>query len=476
MKQGFILALLFLNLIPSIYAQGDLIVLTSDNPADQAVATVLANRLGATLLVTPWGSLSDETLSRPELLTGVGKIVYVVGGDVAIPNAKDVLEGRDLNVIAIGGANRQETSLNVAERFGTSRAVVLDGYHTTAFEDGITLSNAEGIPIIFFNRGDPDFGADLRNKGIDRITLFTNPALDTVVKDSLEQAGVQTTEISKDEKNSAQRMIDQAEERINETAPFVRSIRDGPSLTAARFLVDAKVSLSKSKDSMKRSNYRDAFTHAVNAEEKAIYAYSIYDGRFPGSIAENLGDANRDISSDGLTRVKEDLQNLGSSYGVGLPVPPITDLESYMVDIPGYKKTDVREGTFFDMGAKYSKINEQGELIVGQFVRVEIFERTTESDAIKWMEQTEFRTGTESKDWILKTFEGFPANFKFVRYTGTDKNNQEVFLKVAIGNLGVFTKYTEGVDRYTPLTPQEDVQAMVEEVTREMIKEIELSR
>jgi hypothetical protein len=476
MKQGFILALLLLTLIPSIYGQGDLVVLTSDNPADHAVATVLANRIGASLLVTPWGSLSDETMSRPELIAGIGKIVYVVGGDVAIPNAKKVLEGRDLNVITLGGANRWETSLNVAERFGTSRAVILDGYHTTAFEDGITLSNAEGVPIIFFIRGEPAFGPDIRSIGIDSVTLFTNPSIDVEVKGSLDKAGVQTTEISKDERNSAQMLIDQAEERINESAPLVRSILDGPSLTAARFLVDAKISLSKSKDAMKRSNYREAFIHAVDAEEKAIYALSVYGGRFPGSIAERLGDANSDISIDGLKRVKENLQSLGSPYGVGIPVPPIAELESYMVDLPGYKKTDVREGTFFDMGAKYSKIDEQGELIVGQFVKVEIYERTTEADAINWMEQTEYRAGTESKDWVLITFEGFPANFKFIRYTGTDKNNQEVFLKVAIGNLGVFTKFTEGVDRYTPLTPQEEAQAMVEEVTREIVRTIELSR
>jgi hypothetical protein len=180
MKQGFILALLLLTLIPSIYAQGDLVVLTSDNPADHAVATVLANRIGASLLVTPWGSLSDETMSRPELIAGIGKIVYVVGGDVAIPNAKKVLEGRDLNVITLGGANRWETS----------RAVILDGYHTTAFEDGITLSNAEGIPIIFFIRGEPAFGADIRSIGIDSVTLFTNPAIDVEVKGSLDKAGV----------------------------------------------------------------------------------------------------------------------------------------------------------------------------------------------------------------------------------------------------------------------------------------------
>jgi putative cell wall-binding protein len=471
MRWGLILTFLILSLIPAVSGQGSVAVVVSDNSADLTVARVWSQKLGATVVVTPWGSLSDDAIS--DVVFSQATIVYVVGGQVAVPDAETMLAGYDKTVFRVGGADRQETSMRVSERFGATRGIVLYGYDTPSMEVAETQGIAEGIPLIFMEPTDLGIGSNLKSAGIDRVTLLSSPVLGDNVRTTLEADGITVEQPPSDERSQAQKMIALAEERINETMSLIKSIRDGESLAAARLVVESKISLSKAEEAFKGSTFEEAFNKAVEAEESANYAIVIYDGRTPGHLFDLVSHAGADISRVGVRETKEDLKSTGAPYGVGIPVPPLVELEVYMVDIPGYKKTDVGESTFYNMGAKYSKLDEKGDIIQGQFVKVEIYERTTEADATKWMEQTEFRAGTESKDWVLKTFEGFPANFKFIRYTGTDKNNQEVFLKVAIGNLGVFTKFTEGVDRYTPLTSQEEAQAMVEEVTREIIKEIE---
>jgi putative cell wall-binding protein len=462
-----------LALAPTASAQGKVIVISSDNPADQAVASVWAHKIDSGVVKVPWGSLPAEGIS--DVVLSGASIVYVIGGELAVPNVEAALKTYDKTVIRIGGSNRMETSEGVAKRFESSRAVVLDGWDLTWMEDALTLARAEKIPLVFFHGNDSSPGAALKNAGISDITLFSNPAVDETFRDSLKELGIKVSEKSREKKIATQKMIDFAKASINETTPLVRTINDGPSLAAARLIVEAKISLAKAREGLKSRAYEEAFEQAVISEELGGYAVSIYKGIIKGRILEAVSQANSDISAQGIQIAKESLKNVGAPYGIGIPVPPIKDLKSYLVDIQGYSKTSVGGGVFYDMGAKYTKVVD-GKTIFGRTVSVEIYERADETEAIKWMEQTKF-TPRESGDWVLRDFNGYPANFKSIRYTITDRNNQEIFLRVAIGNLGIFSKFTESVGpNYGDLISKELAEPMVEEVTTEVIKAIENSR
>ena len=467
MKRELLFALLVIALLPSVNAQGKVLVLTSDNPADNAVATIWAQKLGASLVVTPWGSLTPEAVNKV-VFSGAG-IVYVVGGTAAVPNAEDALKVQGISMIRVGGENRQETSLKVAERIGATKVVVLDGYDAIGMESAVTIGSAEGLPIVFLRMGDVNGGKTLQNARITDVTLIPNPAFDDALRDSIKKAGIKVTELSREGRNAAEDAINNAEANINRTAQLVRPIKDGSTLAAARLLVESRISIAKAEAAFKAGDYKEAYTQSVFAAESIGYAIAIYNGRYPGRILEMVSQASADISRIGLSMAKENLQKEGMPYGVGLPMPPVITLDLYMVDVAGYQKTQVASGIEYDMGAKYTKK-------LGQTVAVELYKRSSDSEAIKWVEQVKFTSEFESRDWILTSFMGYPASMKTVNYTiSNEKRNQEVYLRVAIGNLGVFTRFTESVSIYSTLTPREEARLMVEEITRAIVKAIEES-
>jgi putative cell wall-binding protein len=472
MKRGFVLAFLILILLPGVGAQGKVAILTSDHASDHAVSKTWADKIGATLVVTPWGELSNEAVD--DLRFSQANLVYIIGGEVAIPGAIDALEKYDWTVISVGGTDRQETSQNVAERFGAKRAVILDGFDTRAMDEALTMARAEEIPIIFFHTEDTDFSAILQRAGIIDVNLISNPTLKEAIKSSMSQVGITITEIDKDEKDAAQKMIDRAEEKINESLLIVRSIKDGLTLAGSSLIVDAEIKLKLGKDALKTMDYEGAFTFAVLSEESADYGIAIYNGRIRGRITEIVAQANSEIQRVGVAEAKEDLEKVGASYGIGIPVPPIIDLATLLVDVPGYTKS-VEQGSGlgfeYDIVGKYTKT-------VGQTVNVEIYEQPSEADAIEWAEVIKY-SEEESRDWKNTTFMGYPGGLKSITFPVSDNINQEVFLRVAVGKLGIFTKFTQSVrktDTDTLLLHPIVAQEMVEEVTSEVIKEIEANQ
>ncbi len=454
---------------PIGHSQSSVAILTSDNKADESVATVWAQKIGATLVVTPWGSLTDK--AKADVVATGANVVYVVGGDVAVPGAENGLKGYGLTVIRVGGETREETSLKVAERFSNSRAVILEGYDYGSMGNAIIVGATEGIPLIFIKGTDLGAGEKLKENGVSDVTLFSNPAFQADVKDSVKNSGIKITDSTIERRNLVITMIDMASERIKGAEVLVRTIKYGYSLAGARLIVDSNIQLTQARDSLDAMRYGDAFKQTVAAHESALHANYVYNGKVVGSLSDALSTADSDISSRGITIVKDELKQHGSPYGIGLPVPPVIDLSDYMVDIEGYTKRILGEGAFYDMAAKYTKGKDRS-------VSVEIFKRESSTDAVDWMKETQFST-KESRDWESITFLGeYPASTKRITVSVTDRITQEVFMRVAVGNLGVFTKYTQGVSSREPqlLIPQEEAVSMVEEVTAEVIRAIEESQ
>ncbi len=134
MKRGILLALIaVIVLFPAVNAQGKVTVLTSDHPADNAVARVFAKKLGATVVTTPWGELTAGAIEN--IVFSQATIVYVIGGEVAIPGAEDALQPYGWKIFRLAGSDRQETSQKVAREFSSTRWLVMDGFDIPSMAD-----------------------------------------------------------------------------------------------------------------------------------------------------------------------------------------------------------------------------------------------------------------------------------------------------------------------------------------------------
>jgi len=458
--------------LPSASAQGTAAILVSDNPADFAVASAWSQKTGSPLVTTPWGMFSSDAFS--EVISTGASLVYIIGGETAIPGAESKLKKQGVSIVQVSGADRAETSLKVAERFGGSRAVAVYGYDLTALDDALTLASAETLPIVYFDTSDDGFGNNLARIGIGHLELIESPTLDTAATDSITSAGITTSEITRDEKATVDAMLDLAQNRIDAAKLIVRSIRDGSTLAAAGLIIDAEINMQNADSKYTNGDYIGAFSSAVLAEESAGYAIAIFEGRSQGRITEMVEAADLGITQNGVSGAKDTLKELGAPYGIGLPLPPVIDLSTYLVDVSGYT-LEVEPGTGigfdYDIIGKYFKT-------VGQTVNLEIYEQASDADAVEWAGVTKY-SDEESRDWINTTFLGYPASKKSITVPISDNMNQEVFLRVAVGKLGIFAKFTQSVrksDAPDLLLNEVVAQGMVEQVTGEVIKEIEANQ
>jgi putative cell wall-binding protein len=468
-----------LTILPSTNALSEVVV-TSDNSADYAVAQVLAWKLTTNLLITPWGSLSSEV--ELEVDSRRPTVIYVVGGSAAVPNAESVFGAYGVRVIRLGGKNREETSLSVAQGFPEKigfpvyyrekKAVVLDGYDTVALEDAVTLGKNQSATIIFFRNNDVLAGEKLSNAGITDVTIIPNPSFGDETRSLINSSGILISETTRDVKKAAHDMIDSAESEITKANELVKTIKDGPSLAGARLIVESEIELIQAKEFLENENYKEAFSHASASEIAAIRATIIYGGRSQGELLELTSQGLADIHSaanklksynKGIYEVKEELKKTAATFGVGLPISTDFDIEIFIrrVEVPNYTKSEV-------MNAEQEIFNHVGAVFtrnVGQSVNVEIHDRADNKDAVDWVEQ--------SSEWESTTLMGYPARIKRITYTVTDKKNEEVFLRVAVGKYGVFSRFTQSVGGYDDLLPLEEAQKIVEEVTSEVIRAIE---
>jgi SpoIID/LytB domain protein len=98
-----------------------------DLPVDALTGSVLADKVGAPLLLTQSNSLPQSVLSQIKAL-GATK-VYLLGGTGAISNGvKDHLEKNGLSVTRVSGATRYATSVEIANELeGSSELIITSG-------------------------------------------------------------------------------------------------------------------------------------------------------------------------------------------------------------------------------------------------------------------------------------------------------------------------------------------------------------
>ena len=140
-----------LNSVPYARATGGgLVILTTDNEADLAVAYSVGSLLNAPVIVSPWGTYDPKVSA--EILSADPERVIIIGGPVAVPDDyTDDLNGFGITYERWYGETRYETNLQVVEHLREEFPGVLGNVGTVVVvngRDGLALkSYAEGVML-----------------------------------------------------------------------------------------------------------------------------------------------------------------------------------------------------------------------------------------------------------------------------------------------------------------------------------------
>ena len=280
-----LLALVILFLMPTVYSQAaPTAVLVSDNPADNAVARLLAVRLGLkSVVATPWGTLSNDSIE--ELLNLNASRIYVVGGEAAIPGVDKALGAKGISVEKrFSGAARYETAALVAREWrNTSTIIVAYGYDELGILDAVIRAKLEGAPLILAPQSYIPQGA---NEAISMLStrkavLIPSPdAIQNFLYKDLVSQGLEVEIVQQDHKAKTLEMISLANSTINssETTAFTFNAHEAVSAVAEGLIKESRNDLRVAKEMFDGGMYNLAFAQAVLARFKAENSIKIKKG------------------------------------------------------------------------------------------------------------------------------------------------------------------------------------------------------
>lgn len=141
------------------------ILARADDFPDSLVAVPLSHRLDAPILLTYPSELDDQVLNEIQRL-GAGHVVILGSARLMGDNITKVLDMKDISWERIGGTDRYDTAVQVAERLGATGQVILASGEN--FPDVLAISPYAGItetPILLTQKqGLPDVTKNEINK------------------------------------------------------------------------------------------------------------------------------------------------------------------------------------------------------------------------------------------------------------------------------------------------------------------------
>ncbi len=291
------------------------VILVSNNPADQTIAQLLSERLNASIIPTPWGTLSNETVAKVEQ-SGAG-IVYVIGGTVAVP---DIASRINITVKRIGGENRFATAAMAAEMWNSSKkAIIVQGYDDMGLKEAMQEAKKMNVPILFVRRNEVPAVVQsiIKKMHFEGTIVVPSPDMEqTRIKNMLITYGVKKVNITKvNFTERASKVLSRAEENINEAKALLgENITSGRQLAAEKLISDANNSLEMAKSAYANNSYGMAFGLATAARVEANSAKMILRHVVVGRYKEDVKGAEVEIETYGIRearhRIKEELKVL----------------------------------------------------------------------------------------------------------------------------------------------------------------------
>ena len=143
--------------VGSVHAEeGVTVILVSDNAADNAIASYLANLTGAIVVTTTWG-IYDPNVTAEILSYAPDRVIIIGGPDAVVGEYIADLEEYNLSVYRWWGANRYETDISVMDNatklFGLkfNASVIVPGNDSLAVKTALRLAVQNRAMIIYAN-------------------------------------------------------------------------------------------------------------------------------------------------------------------------------------------------------------------------------------------------------------------------------------------------------------------------------------
>ena len=251
----------------------DTVIISSDNEADQAVSGALAANEDGQVVTAQWGV--DTTAAVNSIASQVQakspKTIIIVGGNMAIPASIEAkLKALGFTVKRLGGADRYETSAQVAGEWGSAtEAVVAQGDDDAGLAEALTEAKKVTVvmPILLVKKD--SVPGKVREKimflKIAKAKRILSADAEETVKEALNESGISTVEeIQANRKERAETAIEKATEALNSAKTALTN--DSVVKNVAQKLVNnAQSHLDKAKEALNAENYGAAFGQAVSA-------------------------------------------------------------------------------------------------------------------------------------------------------------------------------------------------------------------
>ena len=314
-----LLALLVLSGLASAQ-ETSVIILVSDNSADLAVANTLAEKINATVIVTPWGTLSDEALQK--IAASGAAEVYVIGGGVAVPGVEEKV---NITVNRFAGRDRYHTSALIAREWkNCSEVFVAVGDDDQGIQDARIKAKAKNCPIVLVR---PDSVPESVAASIEKLNASTAVLVPTPnmhvaeIKSKIRARGIgEINETRIDFKQRASKAIEDAEAAIARAEENTTEVTDGRTTAAARLVINAKKHLEAAKAAFDAEKYGRAFGLATAAKAQAENSIKISQNIVVGTFKMDVDLMKEEIKAKGLAKVKGEIDVEAGKHGVKIGI------------------------------------------------------------------------------------------------------------------------------------------------------------
>ena len=177
----------------------DTVVIVVAEPSDYniiAIADIVANKVGAPVLITPPDKLSNYVIETVTQMLAYGSLekAIVIGTDVNTTSIADLVRdirepitGKEITLVNVIYAGTTEELSNKAAIYtwdNSSAVIVADGYIQADVAKAILMSAVDGIPVIYEQAGTDTIYATANLLGA--TTIYVTPAVDPDTISTLE--------------------------------------------------------------------------------------------------------------------------------------------------------------------------------------------------------------------------------------------------------------------------------------------------
>ncbi len=256
------------------FAQGTMVILTSDNIGDSAVADAVKNAKGVEVFTTAWGEF-DQSVVDSIIAAGAENVIIIGGPAAVLADYETALS--EYTITRIAGATREETSGEVLKHFKNefkNRKVVLaHGYDPEGIKSALQRAKEHGGIVLFVgkDRVSDEVGEAINETETEDVDMVAAPNMNkTKIKEKIwerTQARINETV----EENVKER----AELRITKTAELLEEMEAGiAELEVGRGAIGTlaektREHLRLANEAFEAEKYGEAFGHAVAAGSKA---------------------------------------------------------------------------------------------------------------------------------------------------------------------------------------------------------------